>query len=88
MSPAAAAQAETCARRLAPQLNLLVQAPDRPNEQALRTLLTGEGLTGITIGPELGFTAATGEACLHGDLSAAGPDLSIGPPGPDGTCHL
>jgi hypothetical protein len=84
---AAATQAETCARNLSPQLNLLMHGPGPFDEQTLRAFLTREGLTGVVIGPGPEFAAATGNACVHGSLAGERPDLSIGPPGPDGTCH-
>ncbi|MEU8614429.1 hypothetical protein AB0C29_41220 [Actinoplanes sp. NPDC048791] len=84
---AAAAQAETCARNLSPQLNLLMHASGPLDEQTLRALLTREGLTGVAIGPGPNFAAATGTACVHGSLAGERPEMSIGPPAPDGTCH-
>lgn len=83
----AAARAETCARSLSPQLTLLLHGADPLDEKTLRTFLTGEGLTGVVIGPGLSFAAATGKACVHGSLTADRPELSIGPPAPDGTCR-
>ncbi|MEU8230202.1 hypothetical protein AB0C12_11420 [Actinoplanes sp. NPDC048967] len=84
---AAAARAEACARNLSPQLNLLMHASDALDEQTLRAMLTREGLTGVVIGPGPKFAGTTGNACVHGSLAGDGPDLSIGPPAPDGTCH-
>lgn len=84
---AVAARAETCARDLSPELNLLMRGTAPLDESTLRTFLTGEGLTGIVIGPELSFAGATGQACVHGSFTADGPALSIGPTGPDGGCR-
>jgi hypothetical protein len=83
----AAAQAETCARNLSPQLTLLMHGAVPLDERTLRRFLTGEGLTGVVIGPGLDFAAATGKACVHGHFTADGPALSIGPPAANGTCH-
>ncbi|GAA3956408.1 hypothetical protein [Actinoplanes auranticolor] len=83
----AAARAETCARNLSPQLTLLLHSPGSLDERTLRALLTREGLTGVVISPALDFAAAAGDACVHGRLAGERPDLSIGPPDPDGTCH-
>jgi hypothetical protein len=84
---AAAARAETCARNLSPQLTLLMHSAAQLDEAALRALLTREGLTRVKIGPGPTFAAATGNACVHGSLAGDRPDLSIGPPALDGTCH-
>jgi hypothetical protein len=83
---AAAARAEACARHLSPQLNLLMRDTAPLDERALRRFLTREGLTGIGIGPGPSFAGATGAACVYGSFTADGPELSIGPPGPDGSC--
>lgn len=84
----AATIAEFCVRTLRLELRLLTGGRGgRPEEPALRRMLTSQGLSGITVGEGSAFAASTGTACVYGVFTAAGPELSIGPPAARGTCR-
>ncbi|WP_148308237.1 hypothetical protein [Actinoplanes friuliensis] len=81
--------AESCARALSLELKLLAaNAGNVPDSSSVHRLLTAKGLTGVTTDTRSSFAGAIGDACVHGTFSTDGPELSIGPQSPDGTCLL
>lgn len=82
---AAAARAESCARRISPELTLL-SVTGAPDDNAIRQILTTAGLDQVAIRPGPAFAASTGRACLYGTLTSDHPKLSIGPLAPNGSC--
>jgi hypothetical protein len=82
---AAAVRAESCARRISPELTLL-SVTGAPDDNAIRQILSTAGLDQVVIRPGPTFAASTGKACLYGTLTSDHPKLSIGPLAPNGSC--
>jgi hypothetical protein len=80
--------AEACIQFLRMQFSLLsAGSRTSPDPTAVEAALHSAGLTTIVVGRGPVFSASTGAACLHGDLSVPEPAFIIGPLAADGSCR-